>query len=211
VLDKSLLLLEAVEQEPRSLAELVTATGLSRATTHRLAGALVAHGLLRRAPDGRYALGYRLLALGRRSAAQLPLVPLAEPHVRRLRDETGESAQLYVADGDQRVCVVAAESGHGLRTIVSVGARLTMEHGSAAHVLRGQTDGSIGWLASVEEREQGVASVSAPVIGPDGAVVAAVSVSGPVERTSRDPGARYGAAVTAAAAVISGDLVGSAR
>jgi DNA-binding IclR family transcriptional regulator len=203
VLDKSLLLLEVVEREPRSLADLVAGTGLSRATTHRLAAALVSHGLLRRAPDGCYALGYRLLGLGRRAAGQLPLVPLSEPHIRRLRGDTGESAQLYVVDGDQRVCVAAAESEHGLRTIVTVGSRFTMEHGSAAHVLRGKSVQPAGWLASVEEREQGVASVSAPVVGPDGEVVAAVSVSGPVERTSRHPGARYGAAVAATADAIS--------
>jgi DNA-binding IclR family transcriptional regulator len=54
-------------------------------------------------------------------------------------------------------------------------------------------------VASVEERERGVASVSAPVRDPDGRVIAAISVSGPIERTTREPGARYGAAVEAAA------------
>jgi DNA-binding IclR family transcriptional regulator len=54
-------------------------------------------------------------------------------------------------------------------------------------------------VASVEERERGVASVSAPVRDADGRVLAAVSVSGPVERTTRSPGERYGEAVEAAA------------
>jgi DNA-binding IclR family transcriptional regulator len=62
--------------------------------------------------------------------------------------------------------------------------------------------GRRGWVESVEERERGVASVSAPVRSPDGAVLAAVSVSGPVGRTSRQPGKRYGEAVLAAAAAI---------
>jgi DNA-binding IclR family transcriptional regulator len=51
----------------------------------------------------------------------------------------------------------------------------------------------------VGEREAGVASVSAPVLGADGEVIAAVSVSGPIERTSRHPGRRYAEAVVAAA------------
>lgn len=55
-----------------------------------------------------------------------------------------------------------------------------------------------GWAQSVEEREKGVASVSAPVWR-DGEVVAAVSVSGPVERTTRSPGRRYAEAVVATA------------
>jgi DNA-binding IclR family transcriptional regulator len=210
VIDKSMLVLAALEGGPRSLAELVEASGLSRATAHRLAVALERHGLVRRGADGRFALGYRLLALGRLVAAQLPLVELAQPHLDRLRDATGESAQLYVRDGDQRVCVAAAESAHGLRTIVSVGSRLTMARGSAAAVLRDEP-AVAGYRASVEEREAGVASVSAAVNGADGSVVAAISVSGPVDRTSRDPGARYGSAVMAAARAVSADLAPASR
>lgn len=206
MLDKSLVLLGALEPGPLSLAALVEQTGLTRATCHRLATALEAHGLLRRTPDGRFALGYRLLGLGRRAEAQMPLVQLAAPHVRGLRDRTGESAQLYVVDGDERVCVVSAESAHGLRTIVSVGARLTMKQGSAAHVLRGVPVPSSGWLASLEERELGVASVSAPIVGANGMMVAALSVSGPVDRISRRPGDRYGEAVAVAAAAVSAEL-----
>ena len=55
------------------------------------------------------------------------------------------------------------------------------------------------WAQSVGEREAGVASVSAGVLDADGVAVAAVSVSGPIERTTRQPGARYGDAVVEAA------------
>jgi len=73
-------------------------------------------------------------------------------------------------------------------------------------VLSGQL-GTAGWVESVEEREPGVASVSAPVL--DGTrVLAAVSVSGPVERLSRSPGERFGAAVVETAAAISDAVAG---
>ncbi|MER6876928.1 IclR family transcriptional regulator C-terminal domain-containing protein, partial [Amycolatopsis sp. NPDC000673] len=52
---------------------------------------------------------------------------------------------------------------------------------------------------SVAEREPGVASVSAPVRDSSGTVVAAVSVSGPIERIGRKPGARWAADLLAAA------------
>jgi hypothetical protein len=58
------------------------------------------------------------------------------------------------------------------------------------------------WVETVAEREPGVASVSAPVLDGDGTVVAAVSVSGPVERTTRQPGRRYGPAVAEAARAV---------
>ena len=197
-IDKGIRVLEVVEERgPSSLAELVEATDLSRATTHRLARALEAHGLLRRAPDGRFALGLRLVGLGRAAADGLPLAEAAGPALAVLRDATGESAQLYVLDGDRRVCVASLESPHGLRTIVPMGAALPLDRGSAGRILTGSV-GAEGWVESVEERERGVASVSAPVHVGDG-VVAAVSVSGPIERTSRSPGSRYGAEVVAAA------------
>jgi DNA-binding IclR family transcriptional regulator len=192
VLDKAFTIVDVLEAGPRSLNDLVDATGLSRATAHRLAVALEVHGMVRRDDEGRLALGLRLL----------PLAELARRALEALRDETGESVQLYVRQGDVRVCVLSLESPHGLRTIVPLGATLPLDVGSAGRVLRGQT-GKREWVESVEEREAGVASVSAPVVDAHGNVIAAVSVSGPVQRTTRAPGKKYGAAVSRAATEIS--------
>jgi DNA-binding IclR family transcriptional regulator len=205
VIDKAMAILAAVEPEPLALAGLVTATGISRPTAHRLAVALEVHGMLRRDGDGRFTLGPRALALGQAAAATYPLRDAAFPALRELRDATGESVQLYVRDGDQRVCVASLESPHGLRTIVAAGAALPLDVGSAGAILR--EDASVlarGWAESVAQREAGVASVSAPVLTGD-RVVAAVSVSGPIERLSQSPGERYAAAVTAAARRIERD------
>jgi DNA-binding IclR family transcriptional regulator len=200
VLDKSVAVLDALEERPRNLQELVEATGFSRATAHRLAVALEHHGLVGRGDDGRFCLGVRLVALGRAAAEAIPLASAATPALRDLRDETGESVQLYVRDGDQRVCIAALESPHGLRTIVAMGASLPISQGSAGRILDGD-EASLkrGWAQSVGEREAGVASVSAPVRDAAGSVVAAVSVSGPIERTSRQPARRYADAVVRAA------------
>lgn len=201
VVDKSFSILTLVASSPRTLAQLVEGTGLSRATAHRLAVALESHGMLRRSEDGRFALGLHLVALGRTAAEQFPLATAARPAMAALRDATGESVQLYVPDGDVRVCVAALESPHGLRTIVAVGASLPMDVGSAGRILNGER-GRSGWLQTVGEREPGVASVSAPVHGPGDEVIAAVSVSGPIDRMGRAPGRRHGAAVVDAASTI---------
>ena len=207
MLDKAVLVLDALADGPRSLVDLVAATQLPRATAHRLAVALEAHDLIRRDGEGRFALGFRLSVLGRAAVESFPLGQVARPALERLRDETGESVQLYVRDGDRRVCVESLESPHGLRTIVAVGASLPLDVGSAGKVLGSQLSGGAagerdGWVESVGEREAGVASVSAPVRTADGVVVAAVRVSGPIERTSRQPGRRYGDAVQRAAAAV---------
>jgi DNA-binding IclR family transcriptional regulator len=209
VLDKAVLILTSLEGTSLSLQDLTGATGLPRATAHRLATALEAHRLVERDSTGRFVLGSALVRLGR-AAGDRPdrsLIDASTPALRLLRDRTGESAQLYVRSGDARVCLVSLESPHSLRTIVAIGATLPMDRGSAAKVL--SADPGVlrrGWAESVEEREKGVASVSAPVYV-DGRVAAAVSVSGPVERTSRQPGHKYAGHVMAAAREVEAALV----
>jgi DNA-binding IclR family transcriptional regulator len=199
VLDKATAVLAALEDGPAGLAELVERSGLPRATAHRLAVALEVHGLVRRDDDGRFCLGLRLIGLGHAAAEAVPVWAAARPALLWLHEQTGESVQLFVVDGDARVCVESMESARELRTIVPVGARLPLGAGSAGRVLSGGPVGTGGWVQSVAEREEGVASVSAPVHDGAGRVVAAVSVSGPLQRTTRKPGQRYGEAVVAAA------------
>jgi len=218
VLDKAMAVLEAVAKEPCGLAELCTRTGLPRATAHRLAVGLEVHRLLRRGSDGRWRPGAALAELA--GGAVDPLLDAAGSVLPRLRDRTGESVQLYRRDGAHRICISTAEPPSGLRDTVPVGARLPMSAGSGAKVLAAWTDPATqrtlladavfgerallevrrrGWAQSVGEREPGVASVSAPVRDATGAVVAAVSVSGPIDRMGRRPGARWAADLLAAA------------
>jgi DNA-binding IclR family transcriptional regulator len=206
VIDKAMVVLDAVERQPLALAALVKATGFSRATAHRLAVALEAHGLLRRDADGRFTPGARLIGLGRAAERSFPLGEAALPALRDLRDDTGESVQLYVREGDERVCVASLESPHGLRTIVATGAHLPLDLGSGGAALRPTPEVlRRGWVESVGEREPGVASVSVPVLDRAGVVVAAVSVSGPIERLTRSPGKRHATALLVAARRIEHD------
>ena len=205
VLDKAFAVLRQISRGPCTLAELQAGTQLPRATAHRLAAALVEHGMLRRDSAGRYDLGADLAALGRAAAARFPLAALARPALERLRSATGETVQLYVPEGAHRRCVLALQSPHALQWVVPEGALLPLEQGSAGRVLLGEV-GRPGWVATVAEREPGVASVSAPVIDPDGHVVAAVSVAGPIERVTDAPGKRFGAPVVECAAAIAAAL-----
>src|SRR6478672_1268170 len=223
VLDKAVLVLNALEAGPSSLAQLVQSTGLARPTAHRLAVALEHHRIVHRDTQGRFILGPRLAELAV-AAGEDRLLAFAQPILTQLRDLTGESAQLYRRQGDVRVCVAAAERSSGLRDTVPIGAALPMTAGSAAQVLLAWEEGERmhrglrgakftattlagvrrrGWAASAAEREVGVASVSAPVRGPGGRVLAAVSVSGPIERLTRSPGRIHAPAVVAAGEKIS--------
>lgn len=219
VLDKSIHILTVLESGPHSLAELVAATSIARPTAHRLATALETHRFVTRDLTGRFVLGPRCSELAA-AAGEDRLLASAGPALISLRDATGESAQLYKRQGDLRVCVAAAERLSGLRDSVPIGATLSMQAGSAAQILLAWEDSDRlyrglqgakftaanlsavrrrGWSQSVGEREAGVASVSAPVRGPNNKVIAAVSISGPIERLGRQPGRLHAAAVVATA------------
>ncbi len=222
VLDKAVAILEATV-DGASLAELVDRSGLPRATAHRLAQALEVHRLLVRDQQGRWRPGPRLAEFA--NAAPDVLLTASAPVLASLRDSTGESAQLYLRRADERICVAAAERASGLRDTVPVGAPLPMTAGSGAQVLlaweppesvlpllprcrfSGRTLAEVrrrGWAASVAEREPGVASVSAPIRDRHGRVIAAISISGPIERLGRRPGERHAVSVVRAGQRLSG-------
>ena len=176
--------------------------------------------------QGRFTLGPRLAELAT-AAGEDRLLAAAAPVLVALRDATGESCQLYRRQGEQRICVAVAERLSGLRDTVPIGAVLSMQAGSAAQVLlaweepermhRGLQGARFtatalagvrrrGWAQSVAERELGVASVSAPVRGAGNKVIAALSVSGPIERLGRAPGRLHAAAVITTAARLTESL-----
>ena len=218
VLDKAVGVLQTIAESPCGLAELCDRTGLPRATAHRLAAGLEVHRLLARDGEGRWRLGPAVSEL----AAQVndPLLAASTAVLPRLREITGESVQLYRREGTSRICIAAMEPPAGLRDTVPVGARLPMTAGSGAKVLLAFSDDATraavlpdakfsdralaevrrrGWAQSAAEREPGVASVSAPVRDAHGSVIAAISVSGPIDRMGRRPGERWAADLLAAA------------
>ncbi len=192
VLDKAALILSCLEAGPVTLGQLVKATGLARPTAHRLAVALSHHRMVARDVQGRFMLGPRLMELANAAGAD---------HL-----------------------LASAERPVGLHDSIPIGTQLSMKAGSAAQVLLAWEDQNrlveglqdayfsaamlasvrrLGWAQSAGERERGTASVSAPVRSPSGKVIAAVSISGPIERLGMQPGRKYAEVVVDAAHKIS--------
>ena len=226
VLDKTALILDALERGPATLAQLVNDTGLARPTAHRLAMALEAHRFIVRDQHARFTLGSRFAELAA-AAGEDRLLTACEPILQTLLDRTGESAQIYRRQGDQRVCIASVERASGLRDSIPVGAMLSMEAGSAAHILLAWEDPEQmhqglrharfttatlsavrkrGWAESVNEREHGVSSVSAPIRNATGQVIAAISISGPTDRMGTSPGRHFAPLVMSAGKYLSDTL-----
>ncbi|MBT2291800.1 IclR family transcriptional regulator [Paenibacillus albidus] len=205
------------------LTEIASQIGLHKSTVHRLLTTLEEKGFLIRNPSTeKYRLGIRIWELSTHLPVFDESATLLLPAMERLRDRLGETVSLYLRDGFERVRIQAVQSEQAIRRVAQIGARLPLSVGASSKVLaayappevlrellesagwpdyversvyRQQLEDIIrlGYATSFEEREPGAAAVAVPVTGRSGNVVAALSLSGPVSRLSRETLVEYAA------------------
>jgi IclR family acetate operon transcriptional repressor len=115
--DRALALVDALARSAGSLqlTELAQQTRLNVSTGHHLLATLVKWGYVVRAPGRRYALGARGLHLAQAFLKQVDLPRRAQPHVDRISEQTGETVQLAVIQGDAVVSLLKREGRHAVR------------------------------------------------------------------------------------------------
>jgi len=217
------------------VTELSERLELTKSTVHRLLQVLVARGMAAQDPDRRhYTLGYRVLALAQAVPGEATLRQICQPYMQALRTATEETIGLYVVAGDVRMCLDELESPQMLRMSAGVGRCFPLDRGAAGKALL--IDGpqqrelwrrataslslerhdqlvrelsqvrSRGYAQTAGETVAGSASLGAPVRGPDGGVMAALSVAGPASRFNGAAVERSAALLLEAAARIGRDL-----
>jgi IclR family transcriptional regulator, acetate operon repressor len=122
-----------IENPELSLQQITKATGLPPSTCQRLVHNLVREGFLDR-DDDRFRIGLGLVRWAAPGSFGLDLVQLTRPILRDLRDETGETACLYVRDGGFRTVVALAETRHVVMRLFMVGMVMVLHAGSAGKV-----------------------------------------------------------------------------
>ena len=199
-----------------SLSELAQRTRLYPSTVLRLLASLEHGQLIQRRADGRFALGpevARLHAIYRESFA---LESIVLPALRRLVEETGESASFHVRQQQHRLCLYRVDSPQPLRDHIRAGDILPLNQGAGGRVLQAfsGTRGALyqdirraGVAVSVGDRVPELFGISAPVFEADGALCGAVTLSGPAQRFQR----KHTKAVLAVANAITAGLGGNGR
>jgi IclR family KDG regulon transcriptional repressor len=113
------------EYEDRGISEIAQATGLHKATTHRIMMTLLNGGFLERAPDGeRFRLGMRVVELGLGALRGLDLRRAAFPYMERLVERFDETCDLGIFDRGWVLYVEVVNSKHSLTIAARVGRRL---------------------------------------------------------------------------------------
>ena len=109
-----------------TVQQIATGAGMSRVAVTRILPYLVESDLLHADPDGTYSLGLELVSLASRVGWVDRLRIAARTHLVRLRDATGETANLIVLDGDHAIYVDQVESSYALRHSGWVGRRVPL-------------------------------------------------------------------------------------
>ncbi|MGC3020843.1 helix-turn-helix domain-containing protein [Brevibacterium sp. FAM 24630] len=198
VLDRSAAILTALQDEPMTAAEVCRRLGYSKSTTYRLLADLRTHRFIVRDTSGTLRLGP---FPGRRSIATTNSV------LEHLRSMTGESVQLWIRVGEDRVCVRNVEADQELRVSRGVGTVLSLvDGGSAALALCGPGNPA-EFYATKQARVAGTASASAAFTV--GAVVLAICVSYPLTREPENVAGTYRTLLSQAAVELRTLLDGS--
>jgi IclR family transcriptional regulator, acetate operon repressor len=202
--------------DPMTFTELSAASGLAKSTTSRLLLALERNGLVRRDDHGRFLPGEMFVSFAWRGGAEAGLVAVAQPFLEKLGKATGETINLAVTSNGMVEQIAQVDSTYMIGATNWVGlavplhcsalGKVMLAHG-AAHLLPGQklerrTDKTIttevalkaelatvrarGYAVTDEELEPGLIAIAAPIHGYDGAVIAALSVSAPTTRMTKD-------------------------
>jgi DNA-binding IclR family transcriptional regulator len=210
-----------------TVAELASDAGMPTSTAYRLLAELEQHGLIRRGPDRRVALGTRLVALGRTAEAGLHerVVEPASAVMSELSAVVGETVILTAPCGAEAIVLHAVETHrHPVRLSYPLFRRAPIHRGASGKILAAylepgererllRTVGVPGLAAQLDcirrdgfaftvgELDQGAAAVAAPVLDHRARIVAGLSIAGPAPRIAADL-ARTTAAVRAAAKTI---------
>ncbi len=205
--------------QPPSIGELSARAGLPKSTTSRLVGALEREGLVQRlGARGRLRPGPVLLRYASRDGSQ-GLVELALPSLRLLADESGETINLAVPGPNGVEHLAQEDTAHLVGVTDWVGRRVPFELAAngkcflafgGGEVADGELIRSRGYATSVDELEVGLSALAAPVLGTDGAVVAALSISGPTSRLTAERIEELAPLLTREAASLSRRLRGAA-
>jgi DNA-binding IclR family transcriptional regulator len=204
--DRALSLLAAFRpgEAALPLRELAARTGLYKSTILRLLASLERARCVERRPDASWALGPMLFFWGSLYRRGLGLEDHAPATLAALAQATGESASFWVREGSQRLCLFRAESDRPVRAHVQAGDLLALDRGASGRVLMGQ-----GTSATFGERDPELAAIAAPVRGPGGELLGALSISGPRARIEAALETRRAAVKQAADALtrrLGGDL-----
>ena len=119
-----------------TLSETAARAGLAASTAHRILTTLEAERFARfDGAGGVWHVGVSAFTVGAAFARTRDVIALARPYMRRLMEQTGETANVFLESGGEAVCMAQVESRHSMRAITRVGGRVKMHFSGAGKAM----------------------------------------------------------------------------
>ena len=199
------LLAHVCESAPTSLSECARAVGLSPTTALRLLRTLEALDFVSRDASGDFHPGSLAFRFGAAALGRNQMVKAAEPALRRLSAQCGESSYLGIPTGGDRVVYIAmAEGTFSIRHSGWVGRTVPVAGTAVGAALQGRTP-ECGYVVVRSSVERDVTAIAAPIIWAGG-IAGALNVVGPSYRLDPERSGDVGVAVVAEARTIAQTL-----
>jgi len=131
----ALMLAFSTDKNTLTARDLAAATGIALPSVYRYITLLRETGLLAGDERGSYRLSARLIGLARAAEAAESIIDIADPVMRDLAAQTGETVILVRLIGRSAVCVHRVESAQRLRISFEAGQPLPLERGASARLL----------------------------------------------------------------------------
>ncbi|MBM7332768.1 IclR family transcriptional regulator [Alcanivorax marinus] len=107
------------------ITDIVHQTGLNRPTVHRILRVLIEEEAVEQDPNTRrYMVGPEVSLLGLSRAARVPVKSVAEPYLRHIAEQCGDSVFLTIRSGFDSICVDRKTGNYPVKVLsIEVGAR----------------------------------------------------------------------------------------
>src|SRR5271163_604579 len=151
----ALMLAFSADRNTLTARDLATATGIALPSVYRYITLLRETGLLAGDERGSYRLSARLIGLARAAEAAESIIEVADPVMRELAEQTGETVILVRLIGRSAVCVHRVQSAQQLRISFEPGQPLPLDRGASARLLLASLAPDVRqeYLAPLAERD----------------------------------------------------------
>lgn len=194
-IERGIEILKLLEVGPLGVTELANATALPKATVHRLLKTFEAHHWVEFNRDKKYQLSWGILPMAKSFLASLDVRAIAQPYMVSIRDQLQQSVNLFLAQGDYRICIERVAANKPLRHDIKIGTVYPIFKGAAGKIFGAymadfkDTDMSAdessqirndGYVVTRGNRVPDAASIAVPIFSFGNKLEVVMTISGPI-------------------------------
>lgn len=194
-IERGIEILKLLEAGPLGVTELANATALPKTTIHRLLKTFEAHHWVEFNGAKKYQLSWGILPMAKSFLMSLDVRAIAQPYMVAIRDQLQQSVNLFLAQGDYRICIERVAADKPLRHDIKIGTVYPIFKGAAGKIFGTymadfkDTDMSAaeslqirhdGFVVTRGNRVPDAASIAVPIFSFGNKLEAVMTISGPI-------------------------------